>query len=64
VSGFIDKHAHPAEDNTRVVPSNELFLDVGARNKEDALPMGIAPGNLIAPWSPFTRLAQGELGAV
>jgi putative aminopeptidase FrvX len=36
----------------------------GARNKEDALAMGIAPGNLIASWSPFMRLAQGELGAV
>jgi endoglucanase len=54
VSGFIDKHAHTAEDSARVVPSNELFLDVGARNKEDAPAMGIAPGNLVAPWNPFT----------
>ncbi len=63
VSGFIDKHAHTAEDNTRVVPSNELFLDVGARNNEDAQAMGIAPGNFVAPWSPFTRLGTNRFAA-
>ena len=63
VSGFIDKHAHTAEDSTRVVPSHELFLDVGARNNEDAQAMGIAPGNLVAPWSPFTRLGTTRFAA-
>jgi putative aminopeptidase FrvX len=63
VSGFLDKHAHTAEDSTRVVPSNELFLDVGARNKDDAQAMGIAPGDLVAPWSPFTTLGTNRFAA-
>jgi endoglucanase len=38
-------------------------MNVGARNNEDAQAMGIAPGNLVAPWSPFTRLGTTRFAA-
>jgi putative aminopeptidase FrvX len=63
VSGFLDKHAHTVEDNTRVFPSYELFLDVGAHDKEEAQAMGIAVGDLVAPWSPFARLGPARFAA-
>ena len=41
----------------------DLFIDVGARSREEAEAMGIRPGDPIAPWSPFTVLGENRYAA-
>lgn len=63
VSGTQDAHiSTPATVSWSVDPLN-VFLDVGARSKEDAEAMGIRPGDAIAPSCPFTVLANQRYAA-
>lgn len=63
VSGIRTAHITSAEDRSRVFPRDEIFLDVGARSKEEAEALGIRPGDPVAPWSPFTILANDRYAA-
>ena len=45
------------------VPREEIVLDVGAASKEEAEQLGIRPGDLIAPVSPFTVMAHQRYAA-
>jgi endoglucanase len=60
VSGLRSVHITPAEERTKVTPRDDLFLDVGARAKQDAEARGIRPGDPIVPVSPFAELAAGR----
>jgi endoglucanase len=59
ISGIKTVHISSPADRSRVFPRDELFLDVGARNKADAEAMGIRPGQMITPDSRFARLGDG-----
>jgi endoglucanase len=63
VSGLLSPHIMPREQRTRVFPSDEVFLDVGARSKEQAEALGIRPGDPIVPWSPFAVLGNNRYAA-
>ena len=41
--------------------NNELFIDIGAKNKNDAIDIGIKPGNPIAPYSKVIELKNDRL---
>jgi len=60
VSGIRSPHITSAAEQERVTPRNDVFLDVGARNKEDAEALGIRPGDGIVPASSFTEVAGGR----
>jgi endoglucanase len=60
VSGLRSVHITSTEDRTRVTPRDDLFLDVGARSKQEAEALGIGVGDPIVPVSPFTELANGR----
>jgi endoglucanase len=53
VTGIRDVHIVPAEERARVYPRDWIFLDVGAKNAAEAAAMGLAPGDPVAPDSPF-----------
>ena len=63
VSGLRTIHVTPREVRNRVWPLEDLFIDVGARSREEAEAMGIRPGDPIAPWSPFTVLGENRYAA-
>ncbi len=63
ISGLQTIHVSRQADRTRVWPYEELFIDVGARSREEAAAMGIRPGDPIAPWSPFTVLPNERYAA-
>jgi putative aminopeptidase FrvX len=63
VSGLMSPHITPREQAARVLPSNEIFLDVGARSQEEATALGIRPGDPIVPWSPFAVLGNNRYAA-
>ena len=54
VTGIRDIHVVPAEDRTKVFPRDSLFLDIGAKNAEEAAAMGVEPGDPVVPDAPFT----------
>ncbi len=60
VSGLKSVHVTPPEERTRVTSRDDVFLDVGAKSKEEAQALGIGPGDPIAPASSFARLADGR----
>lgn len=60
VSGLKSVHVTPTEERTRVTRREDVFLDVGAKSKEEADALGIRPGDPIAPAASFARLASGR----
>ena len=64
VTGIRDIHVVPAEERTRVIPRDQLYLDIGAKNPAEAEAMGIEPGDPVVPDSPFLVLngSQNYLG--
>jgi putative aminopeptidase FrvX len=60
VSGLKSVHVTPPEERSRVTPRDDVFLDVGAKSKEEADALGIRPGDPIAPVSSFAKLASGR----
>ncbi|HET9741291.1 MAG TPA: M42 family metallopeptidase [Terriglobales bacterium] len=53
VTGIRDAHIVPPEERTKVYPRDWIFLDVGAKNAAEVAAMGLAPGDPVAPDSPF-----------
>ena len=60
VSGLKSPHIAAAEERSRVTPREDIFLDVGAKSKQEAESLGIRPGDPIAPASTFAALASGR----
>ncbi len=60
LSGLRSVHITPSEDRNRVFPRDDIFLDVGARSRQEAEALGIRPGDPIVPSSPFAVLANGR----
>ena len=60
ISGLRSVHITPSEDRSRVTLRDDVFLDVGARSKEEAESLGIRAGDAIVPASSFTELPNGR----
>jgi endoglucanase len=60
VSGLRSIHLTPVAERTKVIPRDEVFLDVGAKSKAEVEALGIRAGDAIAPISAFTELAGGR----
>ena len=58
VTGIRDIHVTPLEERSHVFPRDSLFLDVGARNADQAREMGLDVGDPVVPDSPF-RILNG-----
>lgn len=60
VSGLRSVHITSVEERARVFPRDDVYLDVGARSKQEAEALGIRPGDPIVPLSSFTPLSNGR----
>lgn len=60
ISGLRSPHITPFAERDHITPRDDVFLDVGAKNKEDAEALGIRPGNGIVPASSFAKLANNR----
>ncbi len=62
VSGLKTPHVMSPEERTRAVPRQNIFLDVGAADRNDAEErLGIRPGDPVAPESRFAVMNGGAL---
>ncbi len=54
-------HLMPADERSKVINKDQMFIDVGAKDKKQATDkFGIRPGDAIVPVSPFTVLADPD----
>ncbi|MGN7455243.1 M42 family metallopeptidase [Paenibacillus pasadenensis] len=58
VIGSTPPHLLDDAARSKVVDIKSMYLDVGADNREDAMSMGIRPGQAIVPVCPFTPMAN------
>jgi len=56
VTGIRDIHVVPADDRSKVFPRDLMYLDVGAKNADEAAALGLEPGDPVVPDSPFVDL--------
>lgn len=60
VIGSIPPHLLDEETRKKPMDIKNMLIDIGADDKEDALSMGIRPGQQIVPFSPFTPMANDK----
>lgn len=60
VVGSKPPHLLPPDQRRKAVSLEELFIDVGASDKEEVEAMGIRPGDVAVPWSPFTVMGNSK----
>lgn len=60
VIGSIPPHLLSEELRSKPMEIKNMLIDVGADSKEDALALGIHPGQQIVPFSPFTPMANDK----
>ncbi|GMA49431.1 putative aminopeptidase YsdC [Alicyclobacillus contaminans] len=60
VIGSKPPHLLTAEERNKVVKIQDMYIDIGVKDKEEAESFGVRPGDPISPWGPFTPLANGK----
>ena len=61
VIGSKPPHIIPVEARKKVVDMKELFIDIGATSKEEALEWGIRPGDMITPYFEFNVMKNEKM---
>lgn len=61
IVGSKPPHGMEAAERDKVVPLKNMYIDIGARDAEDAKQMGVRPGDWVVPVSEFTTMRDGEL---
>ncbi len=61
VIGSKPPHILPREKRDKIVKQKDMFIDVGARDREDAGELGLQVGDPIIPFSPFGTMGHGDL---
>jgi endoglucanase len=51
-------HVLPAEERTKVVIKDKMFIDIGCSNEKEAREMGVRIGDPVAPDSPFFTIEK------
>jgi endoglucanase len=51
-------HLLPADERSKVVVKQKMFIDIGAANEEEARAMGVRTGNPIVPDSAFSTMTK------
>lgn len=61
IIGSKPPHVLSAEDRNKIMPIKDMFIDMGAKDREDAEKLGVRPGDMITPVSDFFTMRNGEL---
>ena len=56
-------HVLTEEERNKVVKKEDMYIDIGAFSKEEAIEMGVRIGDPVTPWSPFSLLKGGKLAS-
>ncbi len=58
VTGVKPPHIIPADKRKDAIPIEQMYLDIGVANQEEALNLGILPGDMITPHIEFRTLGN------
>lgn len=58
VIGCRPPHGLPVEVRSKVIEVKDLFVDLGVKNKEEVVLLGIRPGDMVSPKSEFTVMSN------
>ncbi|MBX5436023.1 MAG: M42 family metallopeptidase [Alicyclobacillaceae bacterium] len=61
IIGAKPPHLLPRDERDKVVKIQDMFIDIGVKDKAEAEAAGVRPGDPISPWSPFTRLVNEKM---
>lgn len=61
VFGSKPPHILPPDERKKMVEKNDMFIDIGANNKEHAKDLGVRPGDPVVPICPFTVMANEKM---
>jgi len=61
VFGSKAPHILPPEERKKPVDKNDMFVDIGALSKQEAIEAGVRPGDPMIPICPFTVLANDKM---
>lgn len=60
VTGVKPPHIIPADKRKEAIPIESMYLDLGVHSKEEAMNLGVIPGQMITPRSEFMVLGSGK----
>jgi endoglucanase len=58
IIGSKPPHLMPIEDRKKGINIEDLFIDLGLESREEAVELGIRPGDFVIPYSPYTQLSN------
>ncbi len=61
VIGSKPPHILPRDERNKLVKTRDMFIDIGAADREEAQQLGVRPGDPVIPYSPFSRMGDGHL---
>lgn len=60
VTGVKPPHIIPADKRKEAITIESMYLDIGVSSKEEAISLGILPGQMVTPHSEFKVLGSGK----
>ena len=60
VTGVKPPHIIPVDKRKEAIPIESMYLDLGVHSKEEAMNLGVIPGQMITPRSEFMVLGSGK----
>lgn len=60
VIGAKPPHLMPADERTKIVKKNDMYIDIGASSQEEVEAAGVRPGDPVIPRADFVELTNGK----
>ncbi len=60
VTGVKPPHLIPADKKNNAIPIDTMYLDLGVSSKEEAVALGVEPGNMVTPHTEFRVLGNDK----
>jgi len=60
VTGVKPPHIIPLDKRSQAIPIDQMYLDLGVTSKEEALALGVEPGNMVTPRSEFLVMGNDK----
>jgi len=60
IIGAKPPHLLPADERSKVVVKNDMYVDIGASSAEEVASLGVRPGDPVVPRADFVELANGK----
>lgn len=61
VIGSKPPHILPPDDRKKPIETKDMFIDIGATSRDEALSWGVRPGDPVVPVCPFTHMRNDKL---